>query len=227
MNNITETNITIGLRRNLVEEIKQLFELKKYSNYEKVLEAIKEVPRHFFAPQGFEKMAYENQPMFIEEKQTISTPNTVAIQTYLLDIQPSDKILEIGTGSGYQASILGYLAKEVYSLERFKILHNKANEVIQKLGFYNIKLFLKDGFEGLEMYAPFDKIIITCAAPEIPEKLIAQLKTGGIIVLPKDDGEGEQDMLRLIKQEDNTLKKETFGKFKFVPMLSGVNKKIY
>lgn len=226
MNQIIETNITIGLRRNLIEEIKQLFELKKYQNYGRVLEAMREVPRHFFAPVGFDKMAYENQPMYIDEKQTISTPNTVAIQTYLLDIKPTDRILEIGTGSGYQASILGFLAAEVYSLERFKVLHDKAGDVIRKLGMTNIKMYLKDGFEGLESEAPFDKIIITCAAPEIPQNLIAQLKVGGIIVLPKDDGEGEQDMLRLVKNEDGSLEEEIFGKFKFVPMLTGINKKI-
>ena len=204
-----------GLRKKLVEIIRS----KGITN-EKILHAIERIPRHFFLDSAFDEVAYEDKAFPIAEKQTISQPYTVAYQTLLLDVKSFDKILEIGTGSAYQASVLAELGAQVYTIERQKKLYelNKNFEFIKK--YPNIKFFYGDGYEGLPTYAPFDKIVITAAAPDIPEKLVQQLKPGGFMVLPVGSGD-VQVMKKLTRQTDNTVKEEIFDKFSFVPMLGG------
>ncbi len=204
-----------GMRKKLVET---LFE--EGINDETVLAAIGNVPRHYFMDSAFLDFAYQNNAFPIGKGQTISQPYTVAFQTSLLDLQPSDRVLEIGTGSGYQASVLGELNVQVFTIERHKSLHLKAKKLLAQLGYNKVRCFYGDGYEGLPKLAPFDKILITAAAPEIPQKLIEQLKTGGILVIPFGEGE-TQEMLRLTKTKKGILKKEAFDAFSFVPMLKG------
>jgi len=206
-----------GLRKKLVETVKS-----KGITDEKVLDAIERIPRHFFLDSAFDEVAYEDKAFPIAEGQTISQPYTVAYQTQLLEVKPFDKVLEIGTGSAYQASVLAELSAQVYTIERQKKLFdaNKKFAYIKK--YPNIKFFYGDGYEGLPTFAPFDKVLITAAAPEIPQKLVAQMKTGGMMVIPVGSG-GVQIMKRLIKQADGTLKEEVYDRFSFVPMLGGKN----
>ncbi len=204
-----------GLRKKLVDQIRE-----KGISDESVLLAIMNVPRHFFLDSAFEKQAYEDRAFPIGEEQTISQPYTVAYQTQLLQIKPFEKILEVGTGSAYQASVLAELKAKVYSIERQKKLF-EANKKFEFLKQYrSLRLFYGDGFEGLPTFAPFDKILITAAAPYIPEKLLEQLKKGGCMVLPLDEGDNQR-MHRLTKQLDGTILEEKFDEFSFVPMLIG------
>ena len=206
-----------GLRKKLVETVRS----KGITN-EKVLEAIEKIPRHFFLDSAFDEVAYEDKAFPIAEKQTISQPYTVAYQTQLLDVKPFEKVLEIGTGSAYQASVLAELGAQVFTIERQKKLFESNKNFAYIKRYPNIKFFYGDGYEGLPTYAPFDKVLITAAAPEIPKKLIAQMKTGGVMVIPVGSGE-IQTMKRLIKQADGSLKEEVFDRFSFVPMLGGKN----
>lgn len=217
-----ESNITIGLRRNMIDELVEHLSSFGINNYEKVLQIMGQVPRHVFAPIGFERMAYEIAPVLIDEDQTMSSPLTVALQTIVLNPQPTDKILEIGTGSGYQASVLSYLCKEVYTLERHKILHEKAKSFFKEMKMKNVFPFLKDGFEGLATQAPFDKIIITCGADFVPDTLLGQLKKGGEMIIPLNDSDTNY-MKRIIKLDDGEFYEERFEGFQFVPMLTGIN----
>ena len=204
-----------GLRNKLVDQIRE-----KGITDEAVLTAIMNVPRHFFLDSAFEKQAYEDRAFPIGEDQTISQPYTVAYQTQLLQLKPFEKVLEVGTGSAYQASVLAELKVKVYSIERQKKLFD-ANKNFQYLKKYpSLRLFYGDGFEGLPTYAPFDKILITAAAPYVPEKLLEQLKPGGWMVLPLDEGENQR-MHRITKQADGSLLEEKFDEFSFVPMLVG------
>lgn len=204
-----------GLRKKLVEEIRE-----KGITDESVMNAILNVPRHFFLDSAFEKQAYEDRAFPIGEDQTISQPYTVAYQTQLLQVKPFEKILEVGTGSAYQASVLAEMKAKVYSIERQKKLFD-ANKNFQFLKQYpTLRMFYGDGFEGLPTYAPFDKILITAAAPYVPEKLLEQLKPGGWMVLPLDEGENQR-MHRITKQVDGSLIEEKFDEFSFVPMLVG------
>ena len=204
-----------GLRKKLVDQIRE-----KGITDEAVLPAIMNVPRHFFLDSAFEKQAYEDRAFPIGEDQTISQPYTVAYQTQLLQVKPFEKILEVGTGSAYQASVLAELKAKVYSIERQKKLFD-INKNFQFLKQYpTLRMFYGDGFEGLPTYAPFDKILITAAAPYVPEKLLDQLKPGGWMVLPLDEGENQR-MHRITKQTDGTLIEEKFDEFSFVPMLIG------
>ncbi|QQR97540.1 MAG: protein-L-isoaspartate(D-aspartate) O-methyltransferase [Sphingobacteriales bacterium] len=205
-----------GLRKQLVRELKELG-IKD----EKVLAAIQNIPRHWFIEASFEDRAYENSPFPIGSGQTISNPYTVAYQTELLDVQKTDKVLEIGTGSAYQACVLALLCNEVHTIERHKPLVQDATTIIQDLILKNIFQYYGDGFEGIESQAPFDKIIITAAAPEIPKKLLEQLKIGGVLVLPLGKDETQQ-MLRIQRKDKITFEKEYFDYFTFVPMLKGV-----
>jgi protein-L-isoaspartate(D-aspartate) O-methyltransferase len=204
-----------GLRKKLVQTVRS-----KGITDEKVLHAIERVPRHFFLDSAFVEVAYEDKAFPIAEKQTISQPYTVAYQTQLLEIKPFDKVLEIGTGSGYQACVLADMGAQVYTIERQKKLFdsNKNFSFIKK--YPNIKFFYGDGYEGLPTFAPFDKILITAAAPDIPKKLVEQLKQGGMMVIPVGTGE-IQVMKRFIKQPDGSLKEEVYDRFSFVPMLTG------
>ncbi len=187
---------------------------------EKVLEAINKIPRHFFLDSAFDEVAYEDRAFPILEKQTISQPYTVAYQTQLLEVKPYSKVLEIGTGSAYQACVLAELGVQLYTIERQKKLFefNKTFDYLKQ--YRNIKFFYGDGYEGLPTYAPFDRVIITAAAPDIPLKLIQQMKPGGMMVIPMGEG-SVQVMKRITKEEDGELTTEIFDNFSFVPMLGG------
>ncbi len=187
---------------------------------ERVLSALGKVPRHFFLDSAFDELAYEDRAFPIGEGQTISQPYTVAYQTQLLEVKPFLKVLEIGTGSGYQAVILAEMGAQVYTIERQKKLfdENKTFDYLKK--YLSIKCFYGDGYEGLPTFAPFDRVLITAAAPDFPPKLIEQMKTGGMMVLPLGMGE-VQRMMRITKMENGALKEEVFDNFSFVPMLGG------
>jgi protein-L-isoaspartate(D-aspartate) O-methyltransferase len=218
MNKFEDTYQHKGLRKKLVDFLRN----DKGITDEKVLNAINAIPRHFFLDSAFDKIAYEDRAFPIGEDQTISQPFTVAYQSQLLQIKRGDKVLEIGTGSIYQATVLAELGARVYTIERQKKLYEKNKGYYFKLKYPNIKFFYGDGFEGLPTFAPFDKVIITAAAPFIPPKLVAQMKVGGMMVIPVDEGD-VQRMLRLTKQADGTMMEETFEHFSFVPMLAGKN----
>ncbi|MBA7511317.1 Protein-L-isoaspartate O-methyltransferase [subsurface metagenome] len=209
-----DTYLHKGLRKKLVEEIKG-----KGIKDKRILEAINKVPRHLFMDSSFVHFAYKDQAFPIAANQTISQPFTVAFQTQLLDIQKGDKVLEIGTGSGYQAAILLALGAKVYTIERQKALNIGAQNLLPKIG-YRPHFFYGDGFQGLPTYAPFDKVIITAAFNEIPDKLVEQLKVGGKMVLPLG-GRGTQIMTLLEKYSEKDYKISEHGAFVFVPMLKG------
>src|SRR6185436_8436000 len=182
-----------------------------------VLEAMNRIPRHFFLDKAFLNQAYEDIAFKIGAGQTISQPYTVAYQTSLLNITKGDKVLEIGTGSGYQTTVLLELGARVYTIERQKELYDKAIAFFPKLG-YAPKCFYGDGYKGLPAFAPFDKVLVTCGAPFIPEELIAQLKVGGTLVVPVGKGE-VQIMTVAIKTSESTVEKHELEQFRFVPML--------
>jgi protein-L-isoaspartate(D-aspartate) O-methyltransferase len=205
-----------GMRKILVEELKN-----KGISDENVLNAINAVPRHVFLDSSFLNFAYQDKAFPIGSGQTISQPFTVAFQSSLLEIKKNMKVLEIGTGSGYQACVLAEMGAKVFSIERQRKLYTKTKAFLAEFP-YRIKMFLGDGNKGLPTYGPFDRILITAAAPEIPQALVDQLKVGGMMVIPLCENEEHQTMLRLTKQEDGTLKREEHGDFRFVPMLKGV-----
>jgi protein-L-isoaspartate(D-aspartate) O-methyltransferase len=206
-----------GLRRKLVETVRS-----KGITDEKVLAAIEKIPRHFFLDSAFDEVAYEDKAFPIAEDQTISQPYTVAYQTQLLEVKPFEKVLEIGTGSAYQASVLAELGVQVFTIERQKKLFeiNKKFEYLRK--YPNIKFFYGDGYEGLPTYGPFDKVLITAAAPGIPPKLVQQMKPGGMMVIPVG-AQGLQRMKRIIKEPGGQTTEQDFDLFSFVPMLAGKN----
>lgn len=206
-----------GLRKRMVEGIRI-----KGVRDERVLEAIGKVPRHMFMDSSFLQFAYKDQAFPIGAGQTISQPYTVAIQTYLLQIDRYDKILEVGTGSGYQSAVLLEMGATVYTIERQRELYLKTQQILPQIG-YNPKFFYGDGYKGLPTYGPFDKIIITAGAPVIPEELLTQLKVGGRMVIPMGPRE-KQTMYVLVKTSDTEYYKESHGTFMFVPMLKGVDK---
>lgn len=205
-----------GLRKKLVETVK-----KKGIRDKKILEAINKVPRHLFMDTGFINFAYKDQAFPIGEGQTISQPYTVACQTQLLDIQRHEKVLEIGTGSGYQAAILMELGARVYTIERHRNLFLKVQTLLPGLG-YRPNFFYGDGFKGLPSFAPFDKILITAAATYVPEELLKQLKVGGRMVVPVG-GVGYQEMTLIIRKGENDYERSNHGGFVFVPMVSGTS----
>ena len=205
-----------GLRANLVKEL----ESKGIKN-KAVLEAINTVPRHLFLDNAFADWAYKDQAFQIACEQTISQPYTVARQTELLEPEPTDMVLEIGTGSGYQASVLSHLVKKVYSIERHRLLFENTSKLLDKLGYGGIRTLYGDGYLGAPRFAPFDKILITAAAQEIPKVLLDQLKVGGFMVIPIG-GDRIQTMVRITKTAEEEYKKEEFGKYSFVPFISGV-----
>lgn len=204
-----------GLRRKLVDII-----LSKGITDEKVLNAIGSIPRHFFLDSAFDEVAYEDRAFPIGEGQTISQPYTVAYQTQLLEVKAFEKVLEIGTGSAYQATVLASMGALVYTIERQKKLFDQNKQFAFLKKYPSIKFFYGDGYEGLPTYAPFDKIVITAAAPDIPQKLIQQLKVGGMMVIPVGTG-NVQRMMRITKLENEALKEEVFDNFSFVPMVQG------
>lgn len=201
-----------GMRKQLVSELGE-----KGIKDKKVLDAIMAVPRHLFLDAVFTEQAYSNMAFQIGAGQTISHPYTVAFQTELLELKKGEKVLEIGTGSGFQTSILCELGAKVFSIERQKELYLKANQIVPKLGF-TAKMKYGDGYKGWPSFAPFDKIIVTCGAPYIPEDLVSQLKNGGRMIIPIGAGR-DQEMLLITKSMDGTVSQEKRGVFSFVPML--------
>ena len=201
-----------GLRKQLVEIIREKGIIDC-----NVLAAIGKVPRHFFFDSSFLKYAYEDKAFPIGAGQTISQPYTVAFQSQLLMLTRGQKVLEVGTGSGYQACILAEIGAKVFSIERQKSLYDKAVQFLPSLG-YRIKLFFGDGYRGLPAYAPFDKIIVTAGAPFIPDALMDQLKPGGILVIPVG-GDDVQEMTTITRTSEKEFQKREHGKFRFVPLL--------
>lgn len=201
----------------LVDQLRQ-----KGISDERLLRALLYVPRHFFMDPGFDKVAYEDRAFPISEGQTISQPYTVAYQTQLLEIKPYEKVLEIGTGSGYQSIVLAEMGAQVFTIERQKKLFDEHKDFVLRNKYPNIKYFYGDGYEGLPTYAPFDKVIVTAAAPFIPPRLTEQLKTGGKMVIPVGEGH-VQRMMRLTKLADGSFFEEVFDNFSFVPMVEGRN----
>src|ERR1700761_3715908 len=206
-----------GLRKQLVDVIRQ-----KGITDERVLNAILHLPRHYFMDSALDQIAYEDRAFPIGEGQTISQPYTVAYQSQLLEIKPFEKVLEIGTGSAYQACVLAEMGAHVYTIERQKKLFDTNKQFAYLKKYPSLKLFYGDGFEGLPTYAPFDKVIITAAAPYIPPRLVEQLKPGGKMVIPVGEGQ-VQRMLRLTRREDGGYTQEIFDNFSFVPMIIGKN----
>ncbi len=201
-----------GLRKKLVEGIRE-----KGIADKAVLSAIEKIPRHFFLDSSFLEFAYQDKPFPIGSGQTISQPFTVAFQSELLAVKRGMKVLEIGTGSGYQACVLAEMGAKVYSIERQRKLFMRTKQFLQTMP-YKVNLFLGDGNEGVAAYAPYDRILITAAAPDIPEKLLEQLKPGGMIVIPHG-AEDVQQMLRIIKNNDGSTTTQEHGAFRFVPLL--------
>lgn len=201
-----------GLRQKLVEIIKS-----KGIKDERVLSAIGKIPRHLFMDSGFLDHAYQDKPFPIGADQTISQPYTVAFQTELLQVKKGDKILEIGTGSGYQAAVLIELGAKLYSIERQKELFKKTSKFLPKLGYRAKKLVFGDGYIGLEEEAPFDGIIVTAGAPFVPKPLLNQLKIGGRLVIPV--GNPVQTMTLFIRKGEKEFDKHEYGEFRFVPLL--------
>lgn len=205
-----------GLRNQLADILKA-----KGISDERVLEAIRRIPRHLFIDSSFEDFAYQDKAFPILAGQTISQPYTVAFQSQLLDIQPDDKILEIGTGSGYQTAVLYLMNAKVYTIERQLELYKKTSVLLSKLGYRPKIMTYGDGYKGMPTDAPFDKILVTAGAPEIPKALLAQLKIGGKLVIPV--GKDTQTMNMLIRKSATEFEQHEYGDFKFVPMLE--NKK--
>ncbi|MDD2195931.1 MAG: protein-L-isoaspartate(D-aspartate) O-methyltransferase [Bacteroidales bacterium] len=206
-----------GLRKKLVEEIR-----KKGITDEQVLTAISKVPRHLFMESGFINFSYKDSAFPIGAGQTISQPYTVAFQTELLQVSPMDKVLEIGTGSGYQAAILVEMGAKVFTIERQRELFVKAKSQLEGLGYYP-HFFYGDGYLGMPSYGPYKRILVTAGAPSVPTKLIEQLEVGGRMVIPVGDGSG-QDMIVIEKISDTETKTTNHGRFIFVPLLKGTNK---
>ncbi len=213
---INDTYRHKGLRLKLIQELAQ-----KGITDEDVLTAMAKVPRHLFMESSFITFAYRDQAFPIGAGQTISQPYTVAFQTQLLQVKKHDKVLEIGTGSGYQSAVLLEMDAYVYTIERQRELFVSAQKMLSKLG-YKPHIFFGDGYEGQPAFAPFDKIIVTAAAPEVPEKLLQQLKPGGRLVIPVGESNGQR-MLLVEKTGEDSYKKTEHGAFVFVPMLKGKN----
>ncbi len=205
-----------GLRLKLIQELSQ-----KGITDEDVLNAMCKVPRHLFMESGFITFAYRDQAFPIGSGQTISQPYTVAFQTQLLQVKKLDKVLEIGTGSGYQTAVLLEMGASIYTIERQRDLFLSAQNILNSLG-YKPHMFFGDGYEGQPAFAPFDKILVTAAAPEIPEKLLQQLKPGGKLVIPVGESQSQR-MVLIEKTGIDSYKKTEHGAFVFVPMLKGKN----
>ncbi|MDP3353276.1 MAG: protein-L-isoaspartate(D-aspartate) O-methyltransferase [Flavobacteriaceae bacterium] len=205
-----------GMRQKLVK----LIEEKGISD-KKVLRAISKVPRHLFMDSGFVDFAYQDKPFPIAAEQTISQPYTVAFQTELLQLEDGEKVLEVGTGSGYQTAVLIELKAKVYSIERQQELFRKTKLFLPKIGYHAKALVFGDGYKGIPEHAPFDKIIVTAGAPTIPKTLLSQLKVGGRMVIPV--GEEIQTMMVIIRKSDTEFEKQEHGSFRFVPLLKDKN----
>jgi protein-L-isoaspartate(D-aspartate) O-methyltransferase len=205
------------MRKKLVEHLRE-----KGIEDERVLWAMSRLPRHFFLDKAFEEWAYQDKPFPIGKEQTISQPFTVAYQTSLLQVRKRDKVLEVGTGSGYQAGILALLGARVYTVERQELLYKRSSALLGKLQLGNIRCYLRDGYKGLPEFAPFDRIIVTAGATEVPAPLLEQLKVGGKLIIPV--GEESQRMKRITRTSAEAYEEEQFANFRFVPFLKGINK---
>jgi len=214
----TDTYRHKGLRRRLVDDLRQRGVLD-----EAVLAAINTVPRHFFFDKAFEEHAYDDKAFPIGNGQTISQPYTVAYQTNLLEVKKGDRILEIGTGTGYQAAVLAEMGARVYSMERQEALHQQAEQLLRDLDYAKVRCFFGDGTLGLPAWAPFEKIIVTAGAPVVPDALKNQLTIGGLLVIPV--GEELQYMYRYRRTGEHTWQEEIFDAFRFVPFLGGTERK--
>lgn len=207
-----------GLRKKLVEQLR-----KKGIKDQQVLEAMMRIPRHFFLEKAFEEWAYQDKAFPIGNKQTISQPFTVAYQTALLELRKREKVLEIGTGSGYQAAILSVIGGRVYTVERQELLHKRATRLLESIGLRGIRTYFRDGSKGLPEFAPFDKILVTAGSRDIPEHLKNQLAIGGKLVIPVGSKE-VQKMYRINRLSVDLFEEEVFDSFRFVPFLKGLNK---
>ncbi len=205
-----------GLRRQLINSIHQ-----KGIRDQRVLQAMLDIPRHYFLEAAFEEKAYEDTPFPIGKEQTISQPYTVAFQSSLLEAAPRDRVLEVGTGSGYQAAILARMGLRVFTVERHEELYTKAKQLLEWLKPGNVRCFHRDGYKGLPEFAPFAGILVTAGAPEVPSKLLDQLAIGGRLVIPVGPVASQQRMLRFTRTEKG-IEQEDFGSFRFVPMLPGI-----
>lgn len=203
-----------GLRRKLTDSLRQ-----KGITDEKVLAAMDVVPRHFFLDSTFAELAYQDKALPIECEQTISQPYTVAFQTQLLEVKKRERILEIGTGSGYQAAILGAMGARVFTVERMEGLFHKARILLREMGFGNLRCYFRDGTKGLPEFAPYDKILVTAGAAQVPQALLEQLKVGGMLVIPV--GKKSQKMKRYIRKSEAEYVEEDWGDFRFVPFVEG------
>ena len=215
---MTDTYRHKGLRRHLVNALRQ-----RGIRDEAVLAAINAVPRHFFLDKAFEEQAYEDKPFPIGNEQTISQPYTVAYMTALLNVRKGDRVLEIGTGSGYQAAILAAMGARVFTVERQEALYLFAKQLLAEMGITSVRCFFRDGSKGLPEYVPYDKIIVTAGAPVVPEPLKEQLAIGGILVIPV--GEDVQYMYCYTRLSATEFREDMLDAFRFVPFLEGVNKK--
>jgi protein-L-isoaspartate(D-aspartate) O-methyltransferase len=213
---VKDTNKHQGLRNQLAKVLEEKGIVDK-----NVLEAIKKIPRHLFLNSSFEDFAYQDKAFPIGAGQTISQPYTVAFQSQLLEVKKGDKILEIGTGSGYQTAVLFTMGATVYTIERQNELFKTTSLLLPKLGIRPKHISFGDGYKGLQNHAPFDSIIVTAGAPIIPKPLMAQLKVGGRLVIPV--GEKDQIMTLLIRKNETQFEKHEFGDFKFVPLLENKN----
>ncbi|MES2863961.1 MAG: protein-L-isoaspartate(D-aspartate) O-methyltransferase [Bacteroidota bacterium] len=211
-----DTNKHQGLRNQLVKQLQE-----KGITDNNVLNAIKKIPRHLFLNSSFEDFAYQDKAFPIGAGQTISQPYTVAFQSELLQVEKDHKVLEIGTGSGYQTAVLVTLGAKVYSIERQNELFKSTKLLLPKLGIRPIHLSFGDGYKGLPQYGPFDSIIVTAGAPIIPQALLSQLKIGGRLVIPV--GDDIQIMTLLVRKNETQFEKTEFGDFRFVPLLENKN----
>ncbi len=205
-----------GLREKLIKDLRE-----KGIHNEDVLDAMSRVPRHLFMDSSFINFSYTDKAFPISSGQTISQPYTVAVQTQLLEVQRHQKVLELGTGSGYQTAVLLELGARVYTIERQRQLFLDAQKTLMPLNYKPV-YFYGDGYEGVPSYAPFDKILVTAAAPEIPRKLLDQLAIGGVLVIPEGDEAG-QKMIRIERKSEKDYQKTEHGHFSFVPLLRGKN----
>ncbi len=204
-----------GKREQLVRELRT-----KGITDERILQAFLQIPRHFFLDKAFGDWAYKDVAFPIDADQTISQPYTVAVQTSLLEVKKGDKILEIGTGSGFQACVLAFMGAKVYTIERQESLYHKTSKLLSDIGFGHIRTLFGDGYLGAPRFAPFDKILVTAGATDMPEKLLEQLAPGGIMVIPVGN-ESVQEMVQVFKNTDGSVNSMTHGEFRFVPFLPG------
>lgn len=205
-----------GLRKRLVDQL-----VLKGIKSKIVIDALLKVPRHLFIDQDFETHAYIDKAFPIDSEQTISQPFTVAFQTSLLNLNKKDKVLEIGTGSGYQTAILMEIADSVFSIERQHKLYRRSKKNLTNLGYKTINIKYGDGYKGLQEHQPFDKILVTAGAEILPKQLLLQLKIGGKLVIPI--GKDIQEMTVIERKSEKSFDKKTYGNFKFVPMLKNTN----